>query len=331
MCIRDRYETVLDTLINVTVALADRGGEIYSAKIHYPYMGLADDVTPNLNVDTISLNVSYIQKVIGLKLNTSEIISLLEKARYGIAERSETEIVVQVPCYRVDVLHPIDIVEDIAIAYDYNRIPDEWPRLATVGKLSDETSFRDYIREIMVGLGFQEVLTYIMSNPETLFAKMNLKPSKVVELANPKIISMTCLRNWLLPSLLELLSHNVHVDYPQKIFEVGYCVIHDESQENKTRDVEKLACVNIHSNANFTEAKAQLDALFSNLGAKYELEETEHRSFIDGRVGKIMIKGHEAGIIGEIHPQVLQNWGLENPASAFEISIDKLRLIKYGE
>jgi len=324
------YETVLDTLINVTVALADRGGEIYSAEIHYPYMGMADDVTPKLDVDTITLDVSYIQKVIGLKLNESKIISLLEKARYGIAESSETKIVVQVPCYRVDVLHPIDVVEDIAIAYDYNKIPDEWPRLATVGKLSDKTLFRDLIREIMVGLGFQEVLTYIMSNPETLFAKMNLKPSRVVELANPKIISMTCLRNWLLPSLMELLSHNVHVDYPQRIFEVGYCVVHDEKRENKTRDVEKLACVNIHSNANFTEAKSQLDALLSNLGIKYDLEETTHESFINGRTGKIMLGSHEAGIIGEIHPQVLQNWGLENPASAFEISIDQLRLFRYG-
>ena len=325
------YGTVQDTLINVTVSLADRGGEIYSAEIHYPYPEMDDDVTPKLNVDALSLDVSYIQRFIGLKLSVPEIISLLAKARYGVSESSENTIIVQVPCYRVDVLHPIDVVEDIAIAYDYNRIPDEWPQLATVGKISDETLFRDYVREIMVGLGFQEVLTYIMSNPETLFAKMNLKPSRVVELANPKIASMTCLRNWLLPSLMELLSHNVHVDYPQRIFEVGYCVVHDEKQENKTRDVEKLACVNIHSNANFTETKSQLDALLSNLGIKYDLEETIHGSFIDGRVGKIMLGGKEAGIIGEIHPQVLQNWRLENPASAFEISIDQLRLLKYRQ
>jgi len=326
------YETVLDTLINVTVALADRGGKIHSAVIHYPYMGMADDVTPNLDVDTFSLDVSYVQKIIGLKLSASEIKSLLEKSRYGIAEFSERKIVVKVPCYRVDVLHPIDIVEDIAIAYDYNKIPPEWPQLATVGGLSHETSFRDLVREIMVGLGFQEVLTYIMSNPETLFVKMNLKPSRVVELANPKITSMTCLRNWLLPGLMELLSHNVHVDYPQRIFEVGYCIIHDEKRENKTRDVEKLACVNIHSNANFTEAKSQLDALLSNLGIKYHLEETTHESFIDGRTGKIMLSKDEAGIIGEIHPQVLQNWGLENPATAFEISMDQLRMfLKYEQ
>jgi len=325
------YETVMDTLINMTVALADRGGKIYSAKIHYSYAGATEDSTPNLDVETMILEISYIQKVIGIKINVSEIVNLLKKARYGVDEYSEKKIVIQVPCYRVDVLHPIDIVEDVAIAYDYNKIPDEWPRLATIGRLSDETAFRDLIREIMVGLGFQEVLTYIMSNPETLFTKMNLKPSCVIELENPKIMSMTCLRNWLLPSLMELLSHNLHVDYPQRIFEVGYCVIHDEKQENKTRDVEKLVCVNVHSNANFTEAKAQLDALLSSLGIKYHLEEVRHESFIEGRVGKIVLGDRDAGIIGEIHPQVLQNWGLENPASAFEISVDELRRLKYGK
>jgi len=322
------YQTVMDTLTNVTVSLADRGGTIYSAEIHYPYPEMNDDVTPKLDIEMMVLEISFIQRFIGLKLSVSEIVSLLEKARYGVAESSNRRITVQIPCYRVDVLHPIDIVEDIAIAYDYNRIPDEWPQLATIGKLSDETMFRDYLREIMVGLGFQEVLTYIMSNPETLFTKMNLKPSKVVELANPKIVSMTCLRNWLLPSLMELLSHNVHVAYPQRVFEVGYCVVHDETRENKTRDIEKLACVNIHSNANFTEVKAQLDALLSNLGIKYYLEETEHGSFIDGRVGKVIAEDNDLGIVGEIHPQVLQNWGLENPASAFEISVDTLRKIK---
>ncbi len=325
------YKAVLDTLINMTVSLADRGGKIYSAEIHYPYSELADDVTPKLDVETVCLDVSYIQKFIGLKLSTSEIVSLLEKARFGVSESSDSRISVQVPCYRMDILHPIDIVEDIAIAYDYNRIPAEWPNLPTIGELSSETEFRNLIRELMVGLGFQEVLTYIITNPETLFARMNIEPSRVVELANPKIATMTCLRSWLLPSLMEFLSHNVHVSYPQRIFEVGYCVLHDETRENMTRDVEKLACVNIHSNANFTEVKAQLDALLSNLGLKYELEETEHGSFVKGRVGKIILEGKEAGIIGEIHPQVLQNWKLENPASAFEISVDEMRRAKHAK
>jgi phenylalanyl-tRNA synthetase beta chain len=164
-----------------------------------------------------------------------------------------------------------------------------------------------------------------MANPEVLFANMNLKQQKIVEVTNPKLAFMTCLRNWLLPSLVEFLSHNTHVEYPQKVFEVGYCILHDEESENRTKEIQKLACVTIHSNANFSEAKSVFDALLLNLGLSYELQETEHESFIKGRTGKIILGNHEVGLIGEIHPQVLQNWGLENPVAAFEISLDSIR------
>jgi phenylalanyl-tRNA synthetase beta chain len=319
------YETVLNALANVTLALADRGGTIYSVKIHYPYRELKDVVTPELKTEALDVDVGYVQRVIGEKLSPSEIRGLLEKSRYGVAKVSESKITVEIPCYRVDIMHPIDIVEDVAIAYDYNKMRPKWPQLLTVGALSDETKFRNLTREIMVGSGFQEILSFTLSNPEALFTKMNLEPQKVVEIANPKVTSLTCLRGWLLPSLMECLSRNVHVEYPQKIFEVGYCVVHDADEGNKTRDLEKLACVTIHSNASFTEAKSVLEAFLANLGIRCELEETSHGSFIEGRAGKILVGKRDIGFIGEVHPQVLQNWKLENPAAAFEITLDEMR------
>ncbi|MEM2341889.1 MAG: phenylalanine--tRNA ligase subunit beta [Candidatus Bathyarchaeia archaeon] len=318
------YKTVLYTLTNIILALADRGGRIYSAKIHYPYEDLGDAITPDLKTEKTRVSLSYIRKVIGIPLSLNEVMDLLERSRYGISEVVDDEIVIEIPCYRPDIMHPIDIVEDIAIAYDLNRMEPIWPKMSTVGGLSRETYLRNLVREIMVGLGYQEVLTFTLTNPNTLFEKMNIPPEKIIEIANPKISSMTCLRNWLLPSLMEFLSHNTHVEYPQKIFEVGYCVIPDETQPNKARDVEKLACVIIHSEAGFTKIKSALNSLFSNLGLKYSLEETSHGSFIEGRVGKIVVGGEEVGFMGEINPQVLQNWGLENPAAAFELNLSKI-------
>ncbi len=318
-------DTVQNTLTNVTVALADRGGRIYSVRIHYPYKGMVDMTTPNLKGETLKLNLNYVQKVIGIQFTLKEIRELLEKARYNIVKATKSEVTVMVPCYRVDVLHPIDVVEDIAIAYNYNRVQPRWPQLLTIGGLSHEAEFRDLVRELMVGLGFQEILTYIMASSDVLFTKMNIEPQRVVEIANPRLTSMTCLRNWLLPSIMEFLSRNTHVEYPQRVFEVGYCVVHDEEKENMTNDIETLACVTIHSNASFTEAKSTLDALFTNLGIQYSLKEEEHGSFIEGRMGKIFVEGTELGFIGELHPQVLINWGLENPAAAFEINLDKYR------
>ncbi len=319
-----KYKTVLYTLINVALALADRGGKIYSVEIHYPYEKLGRVVTPNLETEKMRVNIEYIRKVVGIPLSSQEIVDLLERSRYGVSKITDKEVIVEIPCYRPDIMHPIDIVEDIAIAYDLNKMQPRWPQISTVGGLLEETQLRDLVRELMVGLGYQEVLTFTLTSPEVLFKRMNIPPERVVEIANPKVSSMTCLRNWLLPALMEFLSHNTHVEYPQKIFEVGYCVVYDENQINKSRDIEKLACVTIHSNASFSEAKSVLDALFTNLGLKYSLEEESHGSFIDGRAGRIIVKDEKIGLIGEIHPQVLQNWGLENPAAAFEIDLSKI-------
>jgi len=115
------------------------------------------------------------------------------------------------------------------------------------------------------------------------------------------------------------------VEYPQKIFEVGYAVTFDEKAETQTRDVLKLACVTTHSNANFTEIKSNLDALLLNLGLKnFELAEDKHPSFLEGRTATVCAKRKNIGVLGEIHPQVLNNWQLKNPAAAFEISIEEI-------
>ncbi|MEM2169414.1 MAG: phenylalanine--tRNA ligase subunit beta [Candidatus Bathyarchaeia archaeon] len=318
------FKAVLHALTNVVLALADRGGAIYSAEIHYPYEDFGVTVTPDLKTERMRIDIEYIRGVIGTSLSPKEIVDLLEKSRYGVLEVSGETIVVEVPCYRADIMHPIDVVEDIAIAYDLNKMKPRWPQITTTGGLAEETRLRNLVREVMVGLGYQEVLTFSMSNPTTLFAKMGVPQGDVIEVVNPKVSSMTCLRNWLIPSLMEYLSHNRHAEYPQRIFEVGYCVIRDNKMPNKARDIEKLACVTIHSSASFSEIKSVLDSLFMSIGIKYELEEAEHGSFIEGRAGKIIVNGEDAGIIGEIHPQVLENWGLNNPAAALEINLNKI-------
>ncbi|MCK4952987.1 phenylalanine--tRNA ligase subunit beta [Candidatus Bathyarchaeota archaeon] len=319
------YETVQNTLTIMALSLADRGGEIFSGKIHYPYGRVKETQTPKLKTETLTIGIEYIKNVLGMDLTFQEIKNSLKRAGFGVLDSECKEITVKVPSYRVDVLHPVDVIEDIAIAYNYNKIPAQWPKLPTIGDTAPEEKFRSVIRDIMIGMGFQEILSFTMSNPKNLFTKMNMKKEKIVEIANPKIITLTCMRNWLLPSLIEFLSRNTYVEYPQKIFEVGYCVTFDGKKANKTRDIEKLASVTIHSKANFTEIKSVLDAITLNLGIQYELEKTKHESFIEDRVGEITINDYKVGIIGEIHPKVLENWKLENPAAAIEIDLEKLR------
>ncbi len=318
------FQNLLNTLTIVSLSLADRGGRIYSVEVDYPYGKEKRVITPKIESKSMVLRSSYVNEVLGLNLKTETIAELLKKAGYGIAGSRRDDITVIAPCSRIDIMHPVDIVEDVAIMFGYNRIEPEWPSLATVGSVSEREVFLNLVREVMVGLGFQEVLCFSMSTPQILFDMMNLERSPVVEVSNPRTLTYTCLRNWLMPSLMEFLSHNTHVEYPQKVFEVGECVVFDEKNETKSQDIRKLACMIIHSNSNFSEIKATLDSLFLNLGIEHELEKTDHKSFIDGRVAKVLIGNREAGIVGEIDPAVIQEWKLGNPIAGFEIKLDIL-------
>jgi phenylalanyl-tRNA synthetase beta chain len=221
-------------------------------------------------------------------------------------------------------MHQVDIIEDVAIAYVYNNIEPTWRELPTTGRAKPDQRYIDVARELMVGLGYQEILSTTLTNQETLFQKMNMSPTKIVELANPKIVSMTCMRNWLLPSLMEFLSNNSSVEFPQKIFELGKVTLAEERLETRTCDEDLLAAVTSHPQANFSEIKSALDSFIANFGVEWQIKETLHPSYIEGRVGKVIVAGVEAGVVGEINPFVLEAWKLENPAAAFEIDFKKI-------
>jgi phenylalanyl-tRNA synthetase beta chain len=329
------HETVVNTVKLVTLALIDRGDEAYAATVHYPpndsIYSSVKDVTPNFQSKRVNLSVEYANKVLGLRLTGERIAELLLTAGFGVEKVSEKNVAALVPCYRVDVMHPVDLVEDVAIAYGYNNIEPLWRELPTTGRARREQRLVDVARELMVGLGFQEILTYTMTNRDNLFAKMNREKTSVVEIANPKVVTMTCLRNWLLPSLLEFLSNNQSVEFPQRIFELGKVTRLDATRETRTRDEEWLAAATSHANASFSEIKSALDALFMNLGVDWQIKETSHPSFIDGRVGAAIINGANVGVLGEVNPQVLAAWKLENPTAAFEIGMQKtIKNIQHG-
>jgi len=331
-------ETVLNTLTIVSLSLVDRGGKAYSTVVNYPEG--TSTVTPRFSSGSMNLSIDYVNKVLGLNLSVQQVSRLLMRAGYGVEKTGRSSVRVEIPCYRIDVMHQVDLVEDVAIAYGFNNIEPLWRKFPTVGGVRPEQGLLNVARELMIGLGFQEILTYTMANPEMLFARMNLKShasatriglGPLVEVANPKVQTLTCLRSWLLPCLMDFLGCNLHVEYPQRVFELGKVTIPDAKADTRTRDVEKLAAVSCHAGAGFSEAKSCLDAFFMNLGLKWQIKETEHASFIDGRVGKVVADGCDVGFAGEVHPAVLEAWEVENPATAFELNMDRIvRIISHN-
>lgn len=211
-------QTVINTLTLITSALIDRGGRAYSVNIYYDGQKVPE-VTPDFSSRQMTLDVAYANKILGLKLNGKQMADLLLTAGLGIEQVRENDVTVNVPCYRIDVMHPIDLVEDVAIAYGYNNIEPLWRDLPTTGAARPQQHLIDIARELMIGPGYQEILTYTLTNPESLFTKMNHEKVETVDLYNPKVVTMTCLRNWLLPGLMEFLSVNQSVAFPQKIFD----------------------------------------------------------------------------------------------------------------
>ncbi len=310
-------ETVHNTLKIVVTALAERGGRVYTCHQNYAYPPKST-VTPELAPRPAEVSLHYTNAMLGTSL-TSEVASrYLKRAGYGIARRGRDTLKVEVPCYRIDIMHQIDIVEDIAISMNLNSLEPQWPVVWTAGGLSRETERVDTVAEVMIGLGYQELMTYSLTSPQSLAPKMRLSQGPLAELSNPKMSTLTVIRNWILPSLLSLLSENTHVDYPQRVFEMGPCAA---NAREDVETVDKLAAVTVHANAGYTEIRACLDALLNNLGVKFEIGAEKHSSFLEGRTGAVLIGNRRAGVVGEIHPEVVRAWGLALPTAAFELDL----------
>ncbi|MEA2037870.1 MAG: phenylalanine--tRNA ligase subunit beta [Nanoarchaeota archaeon] len=295
-------------------AFYERGFEIYSVDVNY-----SDGkkiTTPSLFKDKMKISKEQIQSLLGLELKNSEIKNLLEKARYETSDLN-----VRIPPYRKDILHPYDIIEDIGIMYGYDNIKEVPLKSYTIGESSETVKFVNKVRELLVGLGFQEVFSPILTNKKILYDKMNVKDFGTAEISNFMSETYSAVRNWILPILVNFLSKNKHIEYPQKAFEQGLVTV---KKGDKVIDYERVAVVSAHDKADYTEVRQVLDYLMKMLGAEYTVEDTEHNSFIPGRVGRVIVNDKKVAYIGEISPKVLSLNGLEVPVAGLELNLTEL-------
>jgi phenylalanyl-tRNA synthetase beta chain len=307
---------VLSTCLNIIVtALADMGGTICSMELHYPDRKL---VTPDLKPREMPLETKYVNRILGLNLKDTEVVKLLSHMGYGYKNKK-----VLIPAYRADIMHPADLVEDVCIAYGFDNFEPEIPNVATIAEEDTLEPFRSKIANFLIGFGLIETNSYNLTNKDDLGKKM-LIDAQPVELANSLSSEFNVLRSWMIPSLLRVLNSNKHNEYPQKIFEIGTVFVKDEKSETNVSEFLRLAVVSSHTKADYTDAKQVLDSLMKALDLKYEIVEAEHKSFIPGRVGRVIVDSKKIAYIGELHPQVLTNFDLDMPVAAFELNVSEL-------
>ncbi|MCX6814386.1 MAG: phenylalanine--tRNA ligase subunit beta [Candidatus Aenigmarchaeota archaeon] len=312
-------ERLINHCLNILVtALEKRGGKIEA-------VSLGGKLRPDLSPRLMEVNTDEARKLLGLEISNKEIQTLLERMGYGAAVKKNSASVL-IPAFRADILHPVDIIEDIGIAYGFYDIIPEVPRLPTTGEANRTEELSNRVRELMIGLGFQEVINYTLTSKERQFAKMNVKPESSVEIENPVSQEYSACRRWLLPSLIENIRSNKHRKFPQKIFEIADCIIPNSKSDTSALNVRKLSGVTAHSHASLSEIISILNAIKENFGVKWEMKSYKHESFIPGRCGAIFLPGMQEplGIFGEINPKVLVNFELNNPAAAFELDAEKI-------
>ena len=314
-------ERAVNQSLNIICSsFAEVGGQIKSMEVRYEDKTIK---TPDLTPQEMNVHVDTANSLIGgTSLTAQDIKELLLKARFDAEIIDDNEVKAIIPAYRVDILHEVDIVENIAVQYHINSVEAELPDINTVAYENDWFKSESIIREIMISLGFQEVMSLMLTNEEAHYEKMNQAEEPHVQVARPITIDRTMIRTSLINSLMEFLEDNKHEDLPQKIFEIGDVLYLDDSKENKTVTSKKLAGLICHSTANFTEIKSVVTSVLSNLGYSMEIADSENKTFIPGRAADVTgsaEKGSVKGFFGEVSPEVITNFTLEYPVIAFEI------------
>jgi len=304
----------------LATALADMGGSVEAVEVRYP--GGLRLVTPDLRPREAILRLEYANELVGLQLGAEEAVRCLRRCRLDAEPIGPSLLKVLIPPYRTDIMHEVDLAEEVAIGYGYFRLEPRRPRSPRSGEPHPASELADRVRLIMVGLGFTEVVNFVLTNERVHYELMRLEPGGPIRLANPVSSEYSMLRELLLPGLMANLSLNVRERYPQKLFEVGDVVIRAYGSETRAERRLHLAAVVAHSRAGYAEAKGYLDALMRGLGVgDWGVRAVDWPCFIPGRSAEIRLGGKPIGLIGEVHPEVLVGFGLENPVAGFELDL----------
>ena len=310
----------------LSTTLSDMGAKIETVEVKYE--GGKDLITPNLDQNKWEIEIDYINSYLGLNLTNAEMIKCFQKVRLDAKEsKKQGYLDVYIPAFRGDIMHSVDLTEEVAIGYGYFNIPKSI-REGCVGMYHPVQTFSNKTRSIMIGAGYLEVLNFILTSSEKHydFMRQEYEESDVVQIANPVSKEYNTTRTALLPNLLETIRFNRSEEKPIRIFEVGDIVLLSEEEETGAKREVHLSAASYHEEANFTEIRSALDFVMMALGKfnDYEIKAESNSSYIDGRYGEIYIKDVKIGEIGEIHPEVLLNFKLEFPVAALELNLEKI-------
>ncbi len=303
----------------VMAQLAELGGRLEAVSIEREG---ASVVTPDLSPSVHELPVDRARSLLGTSFSVDDTVDALERMGHGV-EALDEAVRVEVGAWRADVLHPVDLVEDVAIGLGYDRFEGCLPEKVTFGDPSLQEELGEQVRRVLTGLGYLECMTLTLTSEEEQVDRFGVDGG-LVAVENPVSGEHAVLRGRLLPSLLGLAAENTHRDVPQRLFEVGDIVepVEGGTPVNRSR----AGGLVVASDAGFTKIKAHVEALMRALGVPVEVEGGSSPGLVQGRAAFVLERGSGTvlGEFGEVDPSVLEAFGLEVPCAGFEVRLDAL-------
>ena len=328
----------VDHMCNIVCyALSARGGTVERVTVDYTedtpgeYAGQTLD-RPDFSVKSKTVAHERIESIIGVEFDSGTVLDSLERAGLdGEFDEDDGTYEVEIPPYRVDVIHPLDVIDDIGRAYGFNDLEPTYPDVSTVGGRHERSRLEDATRDTLVGLGFEDLLNFHMISTEENYDRLGVEAGTdvlgggdPVTIREPYSEAYEILRTWALPSLLLVLENNTHREYPQHLSEIGLAAQLDEGKNTGVAEHQTVAGVLADTEASYEDARGRLQALAQAFDVELATPPTEHPTFISGRTAEVVLDGESAGVIGEIHPKVLVEHDLELPVAAFEFDLDAL-------
>lgn len=307
-------DVVDDVLAVLTTTLAEMGAKIGYVTIAYRS---GQRTTPDLAVSRVPLDLALMKRITGLDLTRKQVVGCLRRSRLDVRGNS-----VLVPRYRIDILHAVDIAEEVALGYGMDRISPIYPASKQPGMFNPFEQFLDKASDILAGSGMVEQMTYELTDAKSLYENFGRSPKDRIVVENPKSLEHSTLRDSLLPSLMAALSRNVKEDYPQRVFEIGR--VYRRSGDGVAESW-RVGCLLAHSQSSYTEAKMLLESFVRLMAAREaEARQSSHWAFAEGRSAAVRLGKDELGVVGEVKPEALQAFGLNVPVSGFELDLSAL-------
>jgi len=310
---------ILKKCLNIIITtLADLGGKVYQMELRGTGFRGIRETTPDLTPEKMKISLENTKKLLGIEINEKQLKQNIEKMGYNYNKR-----IVEIPAWRTDILHEVDLIEDVAIAYGYENFIPEIPSISTIGEEDKKEVIKKKISEILSGLGMLEISNYHLTNKKDQFIKMGIPEKQetgFIEVWDSKT-DYNILRKDLTHYLLKIFSENIDSEYPQKIFETGKIFTLTNEKISETENLSAAI-----SPGNFTEIKQALEyfSRMTNLEIKLEESEKFPQYFIEGRTAEIKFNNKTIGFLGEIHPKILKKWHIKMPVALFEINLEDI-------